>query len=112
MDEEKSNNSIVNKPIHKPSWENLSIDVRELECNIVNETEVPTNIITELKYDEHIEPSVSVKGSSYFNIIKCGRNLLDQLNVTYQRAFTASEKPSSVPTGLINYHHHDRDTII
>ena len=43
-----------------------------------------------MKYDEHIEPSVSDKGSSYFNIFECSRNLLDQLDVTYQRAFTAS----------------------
>ena len=53
----------------------------------------------ELKYDEHIEPSVSFKGASYFNIFECGRNLLDQLDVTYQRAFTESAKPSSVPKG-------------
>ena len=33
------------------------------------------------------------------NIFECGRNLLDQLNVTYQRAFTAFAKPSSVPKG-------------
>ena len=30
------------------------------------------------------------KGSSYFNIFECGRNILDQLDVTYQQAFTAS----------------------
>ena len=30
------------------------------------------------------------KGSRYFNIFECGRNLLNQLDVTYQRAFTAS----------------------
>ena len=30
------------------------------------------------------------KGTSYFNIFECGRNLLDQLDVTYQRAFMAS----------------------
>ena len=52
-----------------------------------------------MKYDEHIEISVSVKGESYFNIFECGRNLLDQLDVTYQRAFTASKKTSSVPEG-------------
>ena len=82
------------------------MDVSESECNIVNVTlsqnnssDVPTNDITELKYDEHIEPSVSVKEASYFNIFECGRNLLDQLDVTYQRAFTASAKPSSVPKG-------------
>ena len=33
---------------------------------------------------------MSDKGSGYFNIFKCGRNLLDQLDVTYQRTFTAS----------------------
>ena len=43
-----------------------------------------------MKDDEHIEPSVVDKGSSYFNIFECGRNLLDQLEVTYQQAFTAS----------------------
>ena len=75
------------------------MDVSESECNIVNETDVPTNVITELKYNEHIEPSVSVKGASYFNIFECGKNLLDQLDVTYQRAFTASETSSAVPTG-------------
>ena len=83
------------------------MDVSESECNIVNKTlsqnnssDVPTNFITGLKYDEHIEPSVSVKGESYFNIFECGRNILDQLDVTYQRAFKASEKPSSLPTGI------------
>ena len=30
------------------------------------------------------------KGTSYFNIFECGRNLLDQLDVTYQWAFMAS----------------------
>ena len=43
-----------------------------------------------MKCDEHIEPSVSDKGSNYFNIFKCGRNILDQSDVTYQRAFTES----------------------
>ena len=47
----------------------------------------------------HIEPSAIVKGASYFNIFQCGRNLLDQLDVTYQRAFTASETSSAVPIG-------------
>ena len=83
------------------------MDVRKSECNIVNETlsqnnssDVPTNVITELKYDKNIELSVSDKGAIYFKIFECGRNLLDQLDVTYQRAFAASDKPSSLPTGL------------
>ena len=75
------------------------MDVSESECNIFNETDVPTNVITELKYDEHIEPSASVKGASYFNIFESRRNLLDELDFTYQRALTASETLSAVPTG-------------
>ena len=30
------------------------------------------------------------KGTSYFNIFECGRNILDQLDVTYQRTLMAS----------------------
>ena len=93
--------------MHEPLLENLSMGVSESEYNIVNKTlsqnnssYVLTNVITELKYDEHIEPSVSDKGSCYFNILECGRNILDQLDVKYQRAFTASEAMSSVPKGI------------
>ena len=105
-DEDKSNNSIVHEPFDEPSSENLFMDVSESEHNIVNEissqsdsSHVPTNVITELNYDDHIEPSASVKEASYFNIFECGRNLLDQLDVTYQRAFSAYETSSAVPTG-------------
>ena len=52
-----------------------------------------------MNYDDHIEPSANVKVASYFNIFECGRNLLDQLDVTYQRAFTASETSPTVPIG-------------
>ena len=58
-DEDKSNNSIVHEPFHKPSSENIYMDVSESECNIVNKTllqnnssDVSTNVITELKYNE------------------------------------------------------------
>ena len=60
-DEDESNNSIVHEPVHKPSSENLAMDVSESEFNISNETlsqnnssDIPTNVITELKYDEQI----------------------------------------------------------
>ena len=43
-----------------------------------------------MKEYEHKEPSVIGKGASYFNIFECGRNLLDQLEVMYQRAFMES----------------------
>ena len=82
------------------------MEVSELECNIVNETssqsdssDITTNVITELNYDDHIETSVSVKEASYFYIFEWGRNLLDQLDVTYQRSFTASKTSPAVPTG-------------
>ena len=72
-------------------------DVSKSECNIVHKTlsqnnskDVPDNVITELNDEEHKEPSVTQKVTSYFNIFKCGRNLLDQLDVTYQRAFMAT----------------------
>ena len=89
-DEEESKKSIVHEPFDEPSSENLFMDVSESECNIVNETDVPTNVIKELNYDDHIEPSASVKEANYFNIFECGSNILDQLDVTYQRAFTAT----------------------
>ena len=83
--------------VHETLSDNQSRDVSASECDIVNKTlsqnnssDVPTNISTEFKDDEHIEPSVVDKGSNYFNIFECGRNLLDQLEVTYQRAFMES----------------------
>ena len=73
------------------------MDISKSECNIVHKTlsqnnssDVPANIITELKDDEHKEPSVIEKGTTYFIIFKCGRNLLDQFDDTYQQAFMVS----------------------
>ena len=73
------------------------MDVSELECNIVNKTlsqnnsaDVSENTITELKDEEHEEPSVTEKVASYFKIFECGRNILDRLGVTYQRSFMAT----------------------
>ena len=97
-DEDESNNSIVNDLFDKPSAENLIIEGSEFECNIANETlsqSNSSNVTTELNYDDHIKPSASVKEARYFNIFECGRNLLDKLDVTYQSAFAASEKPST-----------------
>ena len=55
-----------------------------------NSADVPENVITELKGDEHNEPSVIGKRTIYFNIFECGINVLDQLDVTYQRALMVS----------------------
>ena len=83
--------------LHKTLSENKFKDISESECNIVNETlsqnnsaDVPDNTNTELKGEEHKEPSVTQKVASYFNIFECDRNLLDQLDVTYQRGFMAT----------------------
>ena len=76
------------------------MDEEESECNIVNETlsqSNSSNVTTELNYDDHIKPSTNVKDASYFNIFECGRSILDKLGFTYQPAFAASEKLSSVP---------------
>ena len=98
-DEGKSNNSIVQDLFDEPSAENIIIEESKLEYNFVNETSSQSdssNATTELNYDDHIKPSANAKEASYFNIFECGRNDLDKLDVTYQSAFTASEKPSTL----------------
>ena len=80
--------------MHKTLSKNKSKDLSKSEYNIVyktllqnNSADVPDNAITELKDEYHKEPSATEKVTSDFNISECGRNLLDQLDVTYQRAF-------------------------
>ena len=92
-DENESKEIIV----HKTLSENQSKDVGKSECNIVHETlsqnnsvDVPENGITESKDYEYNKPSVIGKVTICFNIFKCGRNILDRLDVTYQRAIMAS----------------------
>ena len=58
-DEDESEEYIVHKPFDKPSSENLSMDISKSECKIFSKTlsqnnssDVPTTVITELKYDE------------------------------------------------------------
>ena len=82
-DKDESNNSIA-RSFDEPSAENLE---SESDYNIVNAT-------TELNCDEHIKPLANVIEASHFNIFECGRNVMDKLDVTYQSAFTASEKTS------------------
>ena len=92
-DRDESNEIIV----HKTLSENSSTNVSASERNIVNENlsqnnyaDVSENTITELKDEEHKEPSVTEKLTSYCNIFGCGINLLDRLDVTYQRVFMAT----------------------
>ena len=83
--------------MHETLSENSSMDVSKSERNIVNESlsqnisaGVSENIIMELKYKDHKEPSVTEKVKCYFNIYECGRHILDRLHVTYQQAFMAT----------------------
>ena len=83
--------------MHETLSENNYKDVSESERNIVNKTlsqinsmDVPENAIRELKDKYHKESSVTEKVTSYFNIYECGRNILDQLEVTFQRVFMAT----------------------
>ena len=92
-DEDKSKEIIVHKTLSK----NKSKDVSKSKRNIINKTlsqnnsaDVSENTITELKDEEHKELSVTKEVKSYFNIFECGRNILDQLDVTYQRAFMST----------------------
>ena len=85
--------------MHKTLSEKNSKDVSESERNIVNETlsqknsaDVPENTITELKDENHKEHSVTEKVKSCLNIYECGRNVLDQLDVTYQQVYMATPK--------------------
>ena len=67
-----------------------------------NSADVPENNITELKDEEHKEPSVTDKVTSYFNIFGCGRNILDQIDVTYQWVFMATPSENDYYKGMLN----------
>ena len=81
-DEDESNHSIARSFDEHSSENQDSVS----DHNYVNAT-------TELNHNEYIKPSASVK-ESYYNIFECGRSVLDKLDVTYQKSFTASEKPA------------------
>ena len=93
MDEDESKRIIV----HEGLLENRSMHVSESERNLVKETLLQNNSadvleynITELKDKKYKEPSNTKEVTSYFNIFECGRNILDRLDVKYQRAFMAT----------------------
>ena len=92
-DEDKSKRIIV----HEILSENSYTDISKSKRNIVNETLSQNNsanvseyTIAELKEKEYKEPSVTKELKSYFNILECGRNILDRLDVRYQKAFMAT----------------------
>ena len=94
-DEDESKRIIV----HKGLSDNFSTDVSKSKRNTVNETlshnnskEISEYNNTELKDKDYKEPSVTKEVTSYFDMFECGRNLLDKLDVTYQRAFMSTPK--------------------
>ena len=94
-DKDKSKRIIM----HEGLLESFSKNKSESKCNIVNETLSHNNsvgvseyTITEQKYKDYKEPSVTKVVKIYFNIFECGRNILYSLDVTYQRVFMATPK--------------------
>ena len=62
--------------VHKTLFENNSKDISKSECNIVHKTlsqnnsaDVPDNAITELKDEEHKEPSMTEKVTSFLTYL-------------------------------------------
>ena len=45
---------------------------------------------------EYEEPLVTYGVQSYLNILKCGRNLLKRLDVTYERACMVTPKKNNI----------------
>ena len=89
--EEEESKQII---VHKTLSENSSTDISKPERNIVNRTlsqnnsaDVSEKTITELKDQKYKESSATKELKRYSNIFDCFRNLLDQLDVMYQRAF-------------------------
>ena len=92
-DEDESKSIIV----HEILSGNCYTDLSKSKRNIVNKTLSQNNsaniseyTITELKDKEYKKPSVDEEMKIYFNIFECGRNILDRLDVAYQRAFMAT----------------------
>ena len=113
-DEDESNNSIVHEPFHKPSSENLSMDVSESECNIVNETllqknsaDVPDNAIKEFKDEQHNKPSLTEKVTSYLTYSSVVE--IYWINLTLHingRSWYHQYERDTI------HHQHERDTMI
>ena len=89
--------------MHEGLSENCSTDVSESKRNIVNKTlsqknsaNVSEYTIMVLKDKEYKEPSDTKEVTSYFNIFECGRNILDRLDVTYERACISTPKENII----------------
>ena len=75
--------------VHKTLLHNYSADVGEL-CS--TEIDISEYTITRKKDAEYEESSVTKEMPIYFNIFECGGNILDIIDVTYERACMATPK--------------------
>ena len=101
--------------MHKTISENKSKDVSESECNIVHKTlsqnnsaDVPTNVMTELKNDEHIEHSVIGKGKNILTYLSAVE--IYWINLTLR--INGCSCHHQYKRDNINHHQHERDTMI
>ena len=83
--ENESKQRIINKTL----LQNYSLDVDE-PCS--TEIDISEYTITEQKDSYYEESSVTKEVPIYFNIFECGGNLLDRLDVTYERACCSTRK--------------------
>ena len=89
--------------------------MRKSECKISHKTllqnnsaDVPDNVITELKDDDHKEPSVTQQLTSYFNIF--GAVEIYWINLTLR--INGRSWHHQYERDTICHHQHERDTMI
>ena len=110
-DEDESKEIIVQETLS----ENNSKGVSESERNIVHETlsqnnsaDVPDNGSTELKDNEHIEPSVIDKGSSFLTYFSA----VEIYWVNWMLRTNGRSRHHQYKKDYINHLHYERDTMI
>ena len=91
------------------------MDISESECNIVDETlsqnnssDIPTNVITELKDDKHIEPSVIDKDQ----VILTYSSAVEIYWVDWVLRINGHSWHHQYKKDYIKYLQHERDTMI
>ena len=101
--------------MHETLSDNKSRDVSESECNIVHEilsqkhfTDVPANVITELKDNKHKEPSMILKEQAILTYLSAVETYWINLTLhTNGRSWNNQYKRDT-----INHHQHEIGTTI
>ena len=112
MTEEDESKEII---VHETLSDHLSMDVSKSKCNIVHEnlsqnnsSDVPTNVIMELKDDEHKENSVIEKVTSYLTYSSAVE--IYWINLTLR--INGRSWHHQYKRDYIKYLQHERDTMI